>query len=542
MTDENVPALAPTRSDDQILLFAAWVPIRKSNYVLDLQKKQKNPNFQISVDILQNTNFFRAFTASTSPRSIGWLILRKALEITPIDQAHQFVSPPSGEGIMDFVNELGYIEVIHFVSRMAVNNLSQPWRAILSMINQCLTGKTSGHNRPRYPVLQMLWGIITSSNVDYAELMWEEFVQAIQTFLTDKANLGSPTKKGRKDKAYVIPYCRFTKLIICHLGRIHNIHQRSISLFHLAEEDLRLGNLKFVPKGEEDEVFGMPIPNELILNNIRNAPYYNAYLEMVAKHDRKVAAKKEGRKKTASTKQPKSKPAIEKSSKPAPAPKPKVTKEKPSKASTAKPPKPNHGKEKLTKATPLQKAGKGKVAKVRTVKNESGIVSGTKSKGKGKEKIIDEQVAHTLLDLNTPKKKSVADQYILQKRTPESAEPTGPSLQPEDEGITITNSETESDEIVTPVNKEKDASNKELIKINAGVQDEGQAGSNLGKQDEGQAGSNPRNAVEFQPQPKSVVHAGPNLEPMDLAVTDASTQQNPEKMDEEFTTTAYPSV
>ncbi|GKE91085.1 hypothetical protein Tco_1572180, partial [Tanacetum coccineum] len=71
---------------------------------------------------------------------------------------------------------------------MAMNNLYQPWRAILSMINQCLTGKTSGFDRPRYPVLQMLWGIITSTNVDYAELMYEEFVQAIQTFLTDKAN------------------------------------------------------------------------------------------------------------------------------------------------------------------------------------------------------------------------------------------------------------------------------------------------------------------------------------------------------------------
>ncbi|GJW24377.1 hypothetical protein Tco_0038188 [Tanacetum coccineum] len=133
----------------------------------------------------------------------------------------------------------------------------------------------------------MLWGIITSSNVDFAELMWEEFVQAIQTFLTDKANLGSPTKKGRKERPYVIPYCRFTKLIICHLGRTHNIHQRSTSPFHLAEEDFRLGNLKFVPKGKVDEVFGMPIPNELISNNIRNAPYYNAYLEMVAKHDRR---------------------------------------------------------------------------------------------------------------------------------------------------------------------------------------------------------------------------------------------------------------
>nr|GEX63794.1 hypothetical protein [Tanacetum cinerariifolium] len=29
----------------------------------------------------------------------------------------------------------------------------------------------------------------------------------------------------------------------------HNIHQRLASLFHLAEEDLRLGRLKFVPKG-----------------------------------------------------------------------------------------------------------------------------------------------------------------------------------------------------------------------------------------------------------------------------------------------------
>ncbi|GKF92512.1 hypothetical protein Tco_0279231, partial [Tanacetum coccineum] len=58
IADENNPAPAPTRSDYQIFPFAAWVPIGKSNYVLDLQKKQKNPIFQIFVDILQNTNFF----------------------------------------------------------------------------------------------------------------------------------------------------------------------------------------------------------------------------------------------------------------------------------------------------------------------------------------------------------------------------------------------------------------------------------------------------------------------------------------------------
>ncbi|GJW84689.1 hypothetical protein Tco_0157834 [Tanacetum coccineum] len=168
----------------------------------------------------------------------------------------------------------------------------------------------------------MLWGINTSTNVDYAELIWEEFVQAMQTFLTNKANLGSPTKKGRKDKPH--------------------------HLFHLAEEDLRLGNLKFVSKGEIDEVFGMPIPNELISNNIRRKEEIYKYQAT------------------------KPKPAIEKSSKPAPAPKPKVTKEKPSKASTAKPPKPKPAKEKLTKATPLQKASKDAETRVESDKTNSG--------------------------------------------------------------------------------------------------------------------------------------------------------------------------
>nr|GEX52464.1 retrovirus-related Pol polyprotein from transposon TNT 1-94 [Tanacetum cinerariifolium] len=118
VANENVPAPAPTRFDDQILLFVAWLD--EDWFILDAN------------------------------------LLREALKITPINQAHQFESPPSGNAIMDYVNELGYTEEHHFVSRMPVNNLYQPWGVILSKINQCLTGKTSGYDRPRYPVLQML--------------------------------------------------------------------------------------------------------------------------------------------------------------------------------------------------------------------------------------------------------------------------------------------------------------------------------------------------------------------------------------------------
>ncbi|GKB27103.1 hypothetical protein Tco_0866504 [Tanacetum coccineum] len=166
----------------------------------------------------------------------------------------------------------------------------------------------------------------------------------------------SPRSKGKKTKSLVIPYCWFTKLIICCLGRKHNIHQRSESSFHLAEEEYRLGNLKFVPKGEEDEVFGMQIPKELITGNIRIAPYYNAYMEMVAKHERKITAEEGGKKKSAAKADQSKKPATSKKSKHAPAKQPKPMKEK------------------STKPSPVKKADKGKVRKVRKGKSSLQLV------------------------------------------------------------------------------------------------------------------------------------------------------------------------
>ncbi|GKF90527.1 hypothetical protein Tco_0274228 [Tanacetum coccineum] len=64
---EQAPALAPpTRTDEQILPRIRWVPIGKSNCYLDAEKSQSNPIYKISVDILKHTNFFRAFTASST--------------------------------------------------------------------------------------------------------------------------------------------------------------------------------------------------------------------------------------------------------------------------------------------------------------------------------------------------------------------------------------------------------------------------------------------------------------------------------------------
>ncbi|GJU32631.1 monodehydroascorbate reductase, partial [Tanacetum coccineum] len=259
---EQAPAMAPpTRTDDQILPRIRWVPVGKSNCYLDVERSQSNPIYKIAVDILKNTNFFRAFIASSTIPSIyiqqfwdtvrydkiagcyrcqldeQWFdltkdTLRDALQITPVDTNNPFSSPPTPDALIKFVNDLGYPKVVRTLSDVVTNDMFQPWRALTTIINLCLTGKTSGFERPRAPVLQILWGVVNRAHIDYAERM-------------------------------------FTKLIIYYLQSKHKFHPRPGSQLHLPNEEHVLGYLKFSAKGTKREVFGMPIPNDLITDDIR---------------------------------------------------------------------------------------------------------------------------------------------------------------------------------------------------------------------------------------------------------------------------------
>nr|GFD28042.1 histone deacetylase 14 [Tanacetum cinerariifolium] len=124
-------------------------------------------------------------------------------------------------------------------------------------------GKTSGFERPRAPVLQILWGVVNRAHLDYAERIWEEFTQSIHTFIEDKKNLAQHTYGKKKTTLIVIPSIQFTKLIIYHLQRN--------------------------AKGTKREVFGMPIPCNLITTDIQGESYYQEYLAKVAKHKRYLA-------------------------------------------------------------------------------------------------------------------------------------------------------------------------------------------------------------------------------------------------------------
>nr|GEX55317.1 hypothetical protein [Tanacetum cinerariifolium] len=462
--------------------------------------------------------------------------LRDALQITPVNNNNAFSSPPSSDALINFVNDLGYPKVVRNLSNVVTNEMFQPWRALITIINMCFTGKTFGFERPRAP-------------------------------------------------------------------RKHKFHSRPDSPLYFPNEEHVLGYLKFSAKGTKREVFGMPIPGNLITANIQarksrpglvtkrrkptsslrsvdvsvdegssghnessslygelgltdskvesdeDVPGFNVGVQEEVQARPNPGEQDEGHARPnpgeqdegqtgpnpgdAAASQPLSNLVVYAG--------PNLERMELEATDVSTQPHPKQMDEGFTTTAypKVQENLKLTVEEQRTRVWE--ISTASRGLGKGKEKVTNEQVSLDLLNLQTPKKKSHADQFIFQRRT---STPTGSSGHNESSSLYselgLTDSKVESDEDVPGFN----VGVQEEVQDgpNPGEQDEGHARPNHGEQDEGQTGPNPGDAAASQPLSNLVVHAGPNLERMELKATDVSTQPHPKQMDEGFTTTAYPKV
>ncbi|GKF00200.1 hypothetical protein Tco_0023550, partial [Tanacetum coccineum] len=219
--------------------------------------------------------------------------------------------------------------------------------------------------------------------------------------------------------------------------------------------------------------------------------YYDAYLEKVAKHKRYLAGEEVSDLDSPAPKPAKStKPKVTKQAKPIA---PKAATKKPQLAPTKPKEKKRKQAKETTKATlPAKRAKAGKVADTQraieeSLKDAHGAPRGPlppvvfrendtgkfqplpEVEGKGKEKVGAEQASQDLLNLQTPKKKSPAEQYIFQRHTSAPTEPSGhdesSSLYVE---LGLIESDMESNEEMPPV-------------VKSGDQDEGQAGPDPGE-------------------------------------------------------------
>nr|GEY18297.1 hypothetical protein [Tanacetum cinerariifolium] len=76
------------------------------------------------------------------------------------------------------------------ITDVNINKLHQTWRSFATVINKCLSGKTvinkylsgksTGYDSLRLSQAQILWGMYHKKNVDFAYLLWEDFIYQVE--------------------------------------------------------------------------------------------------------------------------------------------------------------------------------------------------------------------------------------------------------------------------------------------------------------------------------------------------------------------------
>nr|GFA99730.1 hypothetical protein [Tanacetum cinerariifolium] len=253
-----------TTLDQQVALNEALVPsaqrlrIGRSNFRLPSDIQSKEPTLQVVYDVLRNSPFFRAFlvtadvlkiymqefwaTAKLHQHSICFKMdtkkhvldlepFREMLHISPRIPGQSFTELPFEEEILEFLRFLGHSTQIKTLTDVNVNKLYQPWRSFAAVINKCLTGKSSGIDSLRISQVQILWGLYNSNNVDYAYLIWEDFVYQVE-------------HKNQK-KSNEMYYPRFTKVIIDYfMTRKPSIPRRNRVNWHYVRDDVMFSTIK----------------------------------------------------------------------------------------------------------------------------------------------------------------------------------------------------------------------------------------------------------------------------------------------------------
>ncbi|GJT79736.1 hypothetical protein Tco_1054078 [Tanacetum coccineum] len=252
-------ALVPT--DDR-------VKIDSSNMRIDLTMTQKEATYQVILDIIKSSSCYNAFLITSDVPEIYmqqfWFTVKKIkkssfyqfqlddkkfevdvelfekiLHICPRASDKEFIVPSSHDSLVTFLKELGYKGPLEVISDLYVDYMHQPWRTLATTANKCLSGKTSDFQY----------------QIDYRQ-----------------------SKIKRRE---IMPYPRFTKVIIQYFLSQHDfIFKRHGSYINIIKDDGVLGRLKFISKGELTQVYGLPIPDTMVNDEIKNSESYQTYLAL----------------------------------------------------------------------------------------------------------------------------------------------------------------------------------------------------------------------------------------------------------------------
>nr|GEX07618.1 retrovirus-related Pol polyprotein from transposon TNT 1-94 [Tanacetum cinerariifolium] len=262
--------------DEAVIPNAKRLRIRRSNFRLLSDIKSKESTLQLVYDVLRLTPFFKAFlvtadvpeiymqelwaTATVHHHSIRFKMdnkkhivnlesFREMLHIFPRLPHQPFVEPPFEEEILSFLRFLGHSGAIRRLIDVNINKLHQPWRSFAAIINKCLTEKSSGYDSLRLSQAQIIWGLYHKGNVDFAYLMWEDFVYQVEHQDTKNSN--------------DMNYPRFTMVIIHHfMSKDPSIPRRNKVNWHYVRDDHMFSIIKLVSRHQNTQQWIPDVPTD----------------------------------------------------------------------------------------------------------------------------------------------------------------------------------------------------------------------------------------------------------------------------------------
>ncbi|GJR37063.1 putative ribonuclease H-like domain-containing protein [Tanacetum coccineum] len=255
--------------DDALVAPADRLEFGKCNMRVKTDINPKEATFQVVLDALALTPFYRAFlitvdvpaiymqefwaTVSVHKSSIRFTInkkkvsndldiFREILQFGPKILGQEFEDLPLEHDILSFIRDLGLFRYIIYLSDVSFDYLHQPWRAFATIINKCLSGKETGMDKIRLSRAQILWGMFYKKNIDYVYLLWEDLLFQIENKEAKKTNKMS--------------YPRFTKIIIDYfMSKDQSISRRNKMFWHTARDDTMFTSMRCISRHEDTQVY-----------------------------------------------------------------------------------------------------------------------------------------------------------------------------------------------------------------------------------------------------------------------------------------------
>nr|GEZ49350.1 retrovirus-related Pol polyprotein from transposon TNT 1-94 [Tanacetum cinerariifolium] len=223
--------------DETLVPSAQRLRIGRSNFRLPSDIQSKEPTLQVVYDVLRNSPFFKAFLVTTN---VPKIYMQEFWATSKLHQHSICIKMDTRKHVLDLE---AFREMLHISPRIL------------------------GQSFAELPFKEGFWsflGLYNSNNVDYAYLIWEDFVYHVE-------------HKNKKNSNEMY-YPRFTKVIIDYfMTRKPSIPRRNRVNWHYVRDDVLFSTIKVVSRHQTTQQYDVILPIELTNEDIRNNKAYREY-------------------------------------------------------------------------------------------------------------------------------------------------------------------------------------------------------------------------------------------------------------------------